>query len=649
MRKSAIYGIIAAIVVAAGTGIAFATMNMNNNNTTEPAAAQQPPSNQVRVINHTMGETEITGTPKRVVTLYSVFTGDVRALGVQPVGSVDRDFTNGWLTPIGLPLSDNVTDLGTPAEPNLEVIAQLEPDLIIGQGGVWGTHDEMYEELNAIAPTLIFDDAPVNSTSNELEVGKSNFMAIADALNRQDQGIAYLQKVESVYNVAAQKIQQAGLNGTKFVLAQANLQNDVPGAYIFTQNSFTTKVLNNIGLINEIPDPTDTNDKWYQTGMEGLTTIDKPDTHLIVTYNAGQYESNPLATSPLWNNLGFVKDSRVHDIGNTRVFGQVIFIEDIVNRVVNALTSDSGTRTISHAMGETEITGTPQRVVVLDNISYEILWLLGVEPVGVSDIEERKGWYPQISLSSNVTDVGFSYEPNLEAIAQLEPDLILGWEHLNSNIYDELNAIAPTLLFNQFPEQGGPNALNATKSAVIGIADALNQHDKGVEIINKTEAKFDDVVSKLASAGLKDKKVVMIDASVQDGNPRLRLYAPNSLPVLTLGELGLVNISPAPEEFDRFGSPTISLEVLSTLDDDPNTLLLYAQLPDNDPAPVIFKDNPVWNNLSFVREGRTYNLGEINMFAGPIQIEKFADAVAEALNSNSSQVRVINHAMGETE
>lgn len=300
-------------------------------------------------------------------------------------------------------------------------------------------------------------------------------------------------------------------------------------------------------------------------------------------------------------------------------------------------------------MGETEITSTPQRVVVLDNISYEILWLLGVEPVGVSDLEVRKGWYPEISLSSNVADVGFSHEPNLEAIAKLEPDLILGWQHLNSNIYGELNEIAPTLLFDQFHEKGGPDALEATKNAVIGIAYAMNRHDGGVEIIEKMESKFNDVASKLASSGLKDKKVVMIDASIRDGNPRLRLYAPNSLPVLTLEKLGLVNIAPAPEEFSRFGSSTISLEVLSTLDDDPDTLLLYAQLPNNDPAPVIFKDNPVWKNLSFVKEGRTYNLGEINMFAGPIQIEKFADAVGGALTSGSKEIRVIKHAMGETE
>jgi len=159
MRKNTVlYGVIfAAVLIASSSiGIAFAqTPSMNSSGATANAATanattttteitanqlqQSSPNSstdQPRIINHTMGQTEITGTPERIVTLYSVFTGDVRALGVQPIGSVQHDWINGWLTPIGLSLSDSVTDVGTQAEPNLETILQLQPDLIIGLGGV---------------------------------------------------------------------------------------------------------------------------------------------------------------------------------------------------------------------------------------------------------------------------------------------------------------------------------------------------------------------------------------------------------------------------------------------------------------------------------------------------------------------------------
>lgn len=360
MHKAALYGIIAAVAVAASVGIAFAAMSMNGSD-----SALQPPlqqSSDIRVIKHAMGETEIRGTPERVVVLYSIYVGDVRALGVQPVGIVDREWINGWLTPIGYQLSGDVADVGTPNEPNVEAILQLEPDLIIGLGGKWGEkHIEMYDEFSEIAPTLLFNPDP-RPDLDELEVAKQNFMAIADALNRHDAGVAWLENMEAHYDEAAKKIEQAGYKGAKVILTTAYLQDDVPQMFVFTKGAFPTLLLNKLGLVNEISDPADTTDTWYRTGMEGLSTLDCPDVHLIVSYNAGQYDTNPLERSPLWDNLEFVKNGHVHEIGNTRLFGQVLFAEDIANRVVNAMTgeqqSSSETRTITHAMGETEITVT---------------------------------------------------------------------------------------------------------------------------------------------------------------------------------------------------------------------------------------------------------------------------------------------------
>ena len=141
MQKAALYGIIAVAVVAASVGIAFVAVSSMDNApavTMEAASQQVSDPAQRRVIKHQMGETEITGMPERVVVLYSIYAGDVRALGVQPVGIVDRDWINGWLTPIGYPLSEDVVNVGIPNEPNMETILQLEPDLIIGLGGKWG-------------------------------------------------------------------------------------------------------------------------------------------------------------------------------------------------------------------------------------------------------------------------------------------------------------------------------------------------------------------------------------------------------------------------------------------------------------------------------------------------------------------------------
>ena len=46
-------------------------------------------------------------------------------------------------------------------------------------------HGERYEELNAIAPTIVLDDTSSGDSGiDQLELGKQNFMTIVGAQNR---------------------------------------------------------------------------------------------------------------------------------------------------------------------------------------------------------------------------------------------------------------------------------------------------------------------------------------------------------------------------------------------------------------------------------------------------------------------------------
>src|SRR5687768_3607948 len=109
MQKAAIYGIIAAVVAAAGIGIAFAAMpSMNGNNNNTDASQPASDSAQPRVIKHAMGETEITGTPQRIVALEWTYAEDLLALGVQPVGVADIAGMNKWVEMKEFSLSPDV-------------------------------------------------------------------------------------------------------------------------------------------------------------------------------------------------------------------------------------------------------------------------------------------------------------------------------------------------------------------------------------------------------------------------------------------------------------------------------------------------------------------------------------------------------------
>nr|WP_316529161.1 iron-siderophore ABC transporter substrate-binding protein [Kitasatospora sp. K002] len=103
-------------------------------------------------------------------------------------------------------------------------------------------------------------------------------------------------------------------------------------------------------------------------------------------------------------------------------------------------------RTVRHAMGETVVPAKPTRVVVLDTGELDNVVALGIQPVGVVHADASK------SLPSYLKDkagspaaVGTINSLNLEAIAALKPDLILGSQLRAQDQYAQLSKIAPTV------------------------------------------------------------------------------------------------------------------------------------------------------------------------------------------------------------
>lgn len=143
--------------------------------------------------------------------------------------------------------------------------------------------------------------------------------------------------------------------------------------------------------------------------------------------------------------------------------------------------------TVKHAMGETIIKGTPQRVVMLTNQGTETLMALGVKPVGaVGAAHDPTQFYDFTkSFLEGTKSVGTEGQPNLEAIAALKPDLILGMKFRHEKIYQQLSAIAPTVFVE---EPRGDWKANFSL-----YAEAVNKKAEGEKIIadwNKRVAEF---------------------------------------------------------------------------------------------------------------------------------------------------------------
>lgn len=97
---------------------------------------------------------------------------------------------------------------------------------------------------------------------------------------------------------------------------------------------------------------------------------------------------------------------------------------------------------ITHELGETVLSGVPERVVVFDYGVLDAIDTIGEEIVGVP--KQTLPPYLEKYNGEEYTDVGSLKEPNFEVLYELNPDLII-ISARQLELYDQLSDIAPTL------------------------------------------------------------------------------------------------------------------------------------------------------------------------------------------------------------
>jgi iron complex transport system substrate-binding protein len=144
-------------------------------------------------------------------------------------------------------------------------------------------------------------------------------------------------------------------------------------------------------------------------------------------------------------------------------------------------------QTVTTAFGDVTIDEAPERVVALGWSDAETALALGVQPVGASDWlgfgGEGVGPWAE-GMYDEAPEIIETLEPSYEAIAALEPDLILDVRSSGDpDRYERLSEIAPTV---GVPE-GGESYLTSLDQQVTMIATALGVPEKGEELLAQVE------------------------------------------------------------------------------------------------------------------------------------------------------------------
>jgi iron-siderophore transport system substrate-binding protein len=281
------------------------------------------------------------------------------------------------------------------------------------------------------------------------------------------------------------------------------------------------------------------------------------------------------------------------------------------------------TRSVVHAAGTTELTGTPERVVVLDTGELDAVLALGVTPVGavrtgVSD--ELPAYIEDAGVDpAEIQNVGTIEEPALEEIAALEPDLILSNAVRHADVYDQLSAIAPTVLAEAIGETWEDNLRLA--------GEALGRTDEAEQLLADYAERAAEVGARYGDPAATEVSMVrFIDGSA------VRLYGEGSFIGDVLGDVGFARpeVQRTAETFVE-----VSREQMAQADGD---LLFWAAYGDEGAtAGQEITSGGLWQGLSAVQQGRAFEVSDDRWFLaiGPLgaglvldDLERFAQQLA---------------------
>ncbi|MEH1846489.1 MAG: iron-siderophore ABC transporter substrate-binding protein [Nostoc sp.] len=307
---------------------------------------------------------------------------------------------------------------------------------------------------------------------------------------------------------------------------------------------------------------------------------------------------------------------------------------------VHSLTPEPTTTNTSvhidrHRLGKTRIPIHPQRVVILHDFLLEDALTLGVKPIGASQIAVDNLHLDSLT-AKGIVDVGF-FSTNIEKVLALKPDLILGLDVIQKDIYPLLSHIAPTVLIHI-------NSVQDWKDHLMQVATILGKTDRAQKVIADYNSR---ILSFKAAMGAKlcRTQVSLIGVGVGDGTLRILQREKNSFPRSILQEAGLATTvlptSGAANHQLKIGPSglyLVSEESLSVIDGD----VIFVILPGNWFPQGIFDGQQtalkrlqalrLWSKLKAVQQGHVYKVGIYWINSGPISANLALDDLFKYLH-----------------
>ncbi|WP_277966295.1 Fe(3+)-hydroxamate ABC transporter substrate-binding protein FhuD [Pantoea trifolii] len=245
------------------------------------------------------------------------------ALGVTPLGVADMHNYNIWVGDPQLP--SGVIDLGLRTEPNLELMTQLEPSLILHSNG----YGPALDKLQRIAPTMGFD---LNSGDGKpLSTARHSLQALGARLGREAQAVQHLKFVDEQLAAARERLKPWA---DRPVLLMSLM--DSRHAITFGKNSLFLEVMEILGLSNAWQGETN----FWGSAVVGLERLaEVGDVQVICFDHDNDRDMQQVMATALWQALPFVRAQRFQRVPAVWYYGATYSALKFVRVLEHALES----------------------------------------------------------------------------------------------------------------------------------------------------------------------------------------------------------------------------------------------------------------------------------------------------------------------
>jgi len=250
-------------------------------------------------------------------------------------------------------------------------------------------------------------------------------------------------------------------------------------------------------------------------------------------------------------------------------------------------------RTITHAQGETSLSGVPEKVLTQDWAVFDNLSALGVAVAGVPASNAPS--YLEGQVGADAIQIGSLFEPDYEGIAASQADVYFVAAR-SAKAYETAKDILPTIDLSV--NNGG--IIEGVEHNITLLGEIFGLEDKAADLNAALSAKVAE--ARDAAAGQGSALVLVTNAG------KLGVYGPDSRISWIYNELGMPSALPEVKDGDH-GGDAVSFEFL--LEANPDWVFVVdrdAGVGENNGAAAALLDNELFNQTNAAKAGHVVYL-----------------------------------------